>query len=75
MRSLCLDQEGRIIIAGRFNSVAGTTRNGVARLGANGLLDASFDAQLGAATGVVNICQVCPSGQIVVSGYNISNRK
>lgn len=39
---LALQTDGRIVIGGDFNSVIGTTRTRVARLNANGTVDASF---------------------------------
>ena len=42
-----LQPDGRIIIAGRFNSVHGVSRNRIARLNADGTLDPSFDPGTG----------------------------
>lgn len=39
--------DGRIIIAGRFTTIGGVTRNRIAILNANGSLDTSFDAGVG----------------------------
>src|ERR1035441_1406346 len=39
---LAVQTDGRILIGGSFYTVNGTTRNGVARLNANGTVDASF---------------------------------
>ncbi len=47
IRSIALESDGRILIAGDFSSYNGTVRNGVARLNANGGLDNSFDPGTG----------------------------
>ena len=39
---LAVQTDGRIVIGGDFTSVNGTARNRVARLNANGTVDASF---------------------------------
>ncbi len=46
VRSVLLQPDGKILIGGRFQSVGGQTRYGLARLNAGGSFDASFNAQL-----------------------------
>jgi uncharacterized delta-60 repeat protein len=41
--AVALQPDGKILIGGRFTSVNGTSRNRVARLNADGTLDATFD--------------------------------
>ncbi|MBN8458005.1 MAG: choice-of-anchor D domain-containing protein [Verrucomicrobia bacterium] len=41
--SLCLQADGKILLGGIFSSVGGISRNGMARLNANGSLDGTFD--------------------------------
>ncbi|MFM9006926.1 MAG: delta-60 repeat domain-containing protein, partial [Flavobacteriales bacterium] len=43
-----LQTDGKIIIGGQFTSYNGTTRNSIARLNADGTLDASFNPGTGA---------------------------
>jgi uncharacterized delta-60 repeat protein len=67
VRSIALQTDGRILIAGAFAHVGGALRNGVARLNADGSLDASFDPGLGA-SGVINAVAVSTDGKVVVGG-------
>ncbi len=41
--SVALQPDGKVLIGGLFSTFGGTNRNGIARLNANGSLDASFD--------------------------------
>ncbi len=43
IHSIALQADQKAIIGGEFNTVTGTNRNAIARLGANGLLDPTFD--------------------------------
>ena len=45
---IAVQNDGKIIIAGRFTFCKGVSRNGIARLNSDGSLDASFDPGLGA---------------------------
>jgi uncharacterized delta-60 repeat protein len=64
--------DGRILIGGAFDSVGGTTRTFIARLGANGAIDATFSAPLqkfgGGSLGSVRSIVVQPDGKILVGG-------
>ncbi|MGI8966063.1 MAG: delta-60 repeat domain-containing protein, partial [Limisphaerales bacterium] len=42
-RSLVVQSDGKVLIAGDFYAVNGTNRNGIARLNTNGSVDNSFD--------------------------------
>ncbi len=57
--------DGRIIVAGNFTSIAGTARNYIARLNADGTLDAAFNPNPNASIYAV---MVQPDGRIVVGG-------
>jgi uncharacterized delta-60 repeat protein/uncharacterized repeat protein (TIGR01451 family) len=65
--SLALQSDGKIIIAGEFTSVGGLTRNGLARLNANGSVDLTFDPGTGA-NGVVYAVALRPDGKLWVGG-------
>ncbi len=67
VRAIAVQPDGRIIIAGEFTSVAGTTRNRLARLNANGTLDASFNPA-GLLDGAVHAVLIDATGGIVVGG-------
>jgi len=66
---LALQPDGKILIAGPFTIVGGTTRKGVARLNSDGKLDPSFDAGTGiGSSGMINDLQVDLSGKAVLAG-------
>lgn len=44
--------DGKLIIAGAFNAINGTARNGIARLNSDGSVDAGFDPGAGVCCGV-----------------------
>jgi uncharacterized delta-60 repeat protein len=46
VKALALQSDGKVLIGGSFSAVNGTNRTGIARLNANGSLDASFNPQL-----------------------------
>lgn len=62
-----LQPDGKVLIGGSFTQVNGVTRNRIARLNADGGLDATFDPGTGADFQVVNI-EVQPDGQIIAVG-------
>jgi len=59
--------DGRILVGGDFNSIHGTMRAGIARLNADGTVDASFHAAPGL-SGAVQGIVVQPDGKILISG-------
>ncbi len=59
--------DGRILAAGIFTSVGGTFRTNIARLQADGSLDASFHPGAGP-SGLVRILAVQPDGRILIGG-------
>jgi uncharacterized delta-60 repeat protein len=71
VRALVLQPNGQIIVAGNFTAVQGTgsssqvTRNYLARLNADGSLDATFNPN---ANGIVYAVAYQPNGQIVIGG-------
>lgn len=67
VRAVAVQADGKIIIAGDFTAVAGVPRNRVARLNANGTLDASFNPVRGL-NGPVNTVLIDAAGGILVGG-------
>lgn len=60
--------DGKFIIVGNFSSVAGATRNGVARLNANGTHDVAFKPGNGANGPVLAVAIQPEDGKIVLGG-------
>ncbi len=65
--SLALQTNGQVVIAGQFTQVNGTNLNSVARLNADGTVDASFNPGVGP-DGLVNAVVVDPSGRVIIGG-------
>lgn len=65
--SLALQPDGKVLMAGFFTDVNSTPRNRVARLNANGALDASFNPGNGADGGVYRLA-VQPDGKVLIGG-------
>src|SRR5262249_15847120 len=57
--------DGRIIIAGSFNTVLGEPRNNIARLNADGTLDAGFNPS---PNSIVYAVTVQPDGKVLLGG-------
>lgn len=76
--SVDLQSDGKVIIAGNFSSVAGTTRNRLARLNTNGSHDTTFSPGTGL-NGLVEDIDVQTDDKVVVGGvfslYNGVNRQ
>ncbi len=68
VRDIVIQPDGRILIAGGFNSVNGVARNAVARLNANGTLDTTFGNGLSGASGTVEKLARRTDGQIFIAG-------
>ncbi|MGJ8643452.1 MAG: choice-of-anchor D domain-containing protein [Luteolibacter sp.] len=66
--SVALQTDGKILIGGAFQNVAGTARNHIARLDADGGLDATF-APVSGADDKVDCVIVQPDGKILIGGY------
>jgi uncharacterized delta-60 repeat protein len=67
IRSLCLQDDGKIIIAGDFTMVGAAARSKVARLTATGAVDTTFTAPA-IPDGDVKCVLVQPNGQILIGG-------
>jgi len=66
INSIALQNDGKIIIAGNFNAVNGQARTGIARLNADGSLDASFNPTFGSYSIISVFVQA--DGKIMVGG-------
>jgi len=67
IRSLALQPDGKVFIGGAFTSYNGTSRNGIARLNADGSLDTSFNPGTGADDAVISLT-VQPDGKVLIGG-------
>ena len=67
VRAMALQPDGKVLIGGWFATVAGTNRNHIARLNADGSLDASFDPGAGASGTVYDIV-VQADGKVLIGG-------
>jgi len=67
IRSLALQPNGRVLIGGGFTNYNGISRNGIARLNADGSLDASFNPGIGA-NSWVNSLALQPDGKVLIGG-------
>lgn len=66
--SLVPQPDGKILIGGAFQNVAGTARSRIARLEADGALDAGFDPGSGADNRVTSVA-VQPDGKVLLGGF------
>lgn len=64
---LGLQTNGMVLIGGEFTLVNGTNRNYIARLGSNGVLDATFDTSTGP-NGPVLTMALQPDGHVLIGG-------
>ncbi|HKX62524.1 MAG TPA: Calx-beta domain-containing protein, partial [Verrucomicrobiae bacterium] len=67
LRAIIVEPDGRVLIAGRFTQVAGQNRNRVARLNADGSLDATFNPGAGANDNVRSMLRQA-DGRILIGG-------
>ncbi len=65
--SILVQADARIVLGGGFTSVGGTPRNCVARLNANGSLDAGFDPGSGANDSIEAVA-FAPNGKVLIGG-------
>jgi uncharacterized delta-60 repeat protein len=74
VRTIAIQNDGKIIIGGLFSSYNGTARNGIARLNTDGSLDTTFDPGSGASSyeipwwTVVSNTSIQSDGKIIISG-------
>lgn len=71
--SLAVQQDGKILVGGRFDEVSGRPASRVARLDADGRPDVTFTAALGG-TGLLSAQTLAPQGDgsVVVGGYALT---
>jgi uncharacterized delta-60 repeat protein len=67
INTIVIQPDGKILIGGAFTSYNGTAINRVARLNANGTIDATFTVGTGAANIVYSLA-LQPDGKIIVGG-------
>lgn len=68
--AICIQPDGKFILAGRFTQVQGVARNYLARLNADGSLDTNFDPGPGANYYIWDAV-LQPDGRIVIGGQFI----
>lgn len=62
-------RDGRVLLGGDYTTVNGATRNRIARLSADGSLDATFQSTPGGADESVGSIIVQPDGRVLMWGY------
>ncbi len=65
--ALALQADGKLVVGGFFTSISEFSRNFIARLGADGTVDASFNPGVGADSEVLALA-LQPDGKIVIGG-------
>jgi uncharacterized delta-60 repeat protein len=70
--AVAAQSDGRVIVAGTFNSVNGSPRLGIARLRGDGNLDADFASGLAAAYGAYALA-IQPDGRILVGAEQLTD--
>ena len=74
IRSIALQPDGNILVCGDFTNYDGITRDHLARLHADGSLDASFDPGGGPSVTIpgtslkVNVISALPDGKVLIAG-------
>ncbi len=69
VRSIAVQTDGKILIAGTFTSVNGLPRNRIARLSADGTVDALFQSSpSGGANNTINSIALQPDGKVLIGG-------
>jgi len=66
--SIALQSDGRLLIGGPFTAFNGTNRNQIARLNADGSLDAAFQPGQGVDLHPISALVVQPDGKVLVGG-------
>lgn len=64
--AVALQPDGKILIAGYFDTYNGASRRGIARLNSNGSVDTSFNP--GSGTGVVRAMALQADGKVIIGG-------
>lgn len=73
IKKLLVQPDGKLILLGSFDSYDGVARYKIARIEADGALDASFDATntftSSSGTGQLNTMELQPDGKLLVGGF------
>ena len=69
IHSIKVQNDGKIIVGGSFDSFNGTPRNSIVRINADGSIDTSFDPGSGFGYGRVYDIFIQTDGKILVGGY------
>ncbi|MBU0715584.1 MAG: hypothetical protein KJ964_09550 [Verrucomicrobia bacterium] len=74
VEALAIQADGKVIIGGEFSEVAGQTRYNLARLNADGSLDAAFNPNTVATEADKSIAALAiqPDGKIIVGGFFVN---
>jgi uncharacterized delta-60 repeat protein len=67
--SISVQSDGKVLLAGGFDTVNGATRNGIARLNTDGTTDTSFQNGLSGANDDVESVVAQADGKILIGGY------
>lgn len=72
IRAVRIQNDGKVIVAGYFDSFDGTNKGRIARLNTNGSLDPSFDPGAGADLNAIHRVEILSSGKMIIVGsfYN-----
>jgi uncharacterized delta-60 repeat protein len=65
---LALQNDGKILVGGRFTEYDGYVRNCIARINQDGSIDATFDPGTGSGSWDILDIQIQPDGKILVAG-------
>jgi uncharacterized delta-60 repeat protein len=65
--SIAVQSDGKVLLGGRFSSINGISRPGVARINSDGSPDAEFNARLGVGTSIDSIT-LQPDGKVLIYG-------
>ncbi len=72
IKSMALQTNGQIIIAGNFNGYNNISRNSIARISSDGVIDASFTSPISSGSATVFALNVRGDGKIWVGGSTIN---
>jgi uncharacterized delta-60 repeat protein len=79
VKTVVIQSDGKVVIAGSFASYNGTTMNGIARLNIDGSLDNTFEVGVGFVSGEVEVLKLRSDNKIVIGGnfwsYNNIHRQ
>lgn len=65
--TIAMQQDGKILIGGRFSNYNGVSRNGIARINTDGTVDATFNLGTGVNNSIYSLA-VQTDGKILISG-------